>query len=220
MPIRPGSASRPFGKKNACPPRSFGERPEDFCEKNVSTFPGPSAWSTPWSVFTKPVHGHKTRPLHKKCWRLLWEYVNPISRPQNSGPKNYRNFSTDRRVEIEVNTGPFQLDTLKEGFCGVETRFASGLGDFSVRATPVFLCLHRCPPPARSAVGTFVALIIFIVAAVLVKTPWWFAIIYPPMVVLAEYAGGIFRIDDNGFVLLSKAALLSGLMVRRVFGSW
>jgi len=57
-------------------------------------------------------------------------------------------------------------------------------------------------------------LIIFIVASVIVETPWWFAIIYPPLVVLAEYAGGIFRIDDNGLMCLVP------LLMTYVFLPW
>jgi len=33
-------------------------------------------------------------------------------------------------------------------------------------------------------------------------TPWWFCLVYPPIIVFAEFAGGVVRIDDNGLMLI------------------
>merc|ERR1711972_722644 len=66
----------------------------------------------------------------------------------------------------------------------------------------------------RSAVGMVVAFIIFLICVFLFDTPWWFVLIYPEMVVAAEYAGGIFRIDDNGLMLLIP------LLMTYVFLPW
>lgn len=67
---------------------------------------------------------------------------------------------------------------------------------------------------SRSVLGAIVALIIFIVSCYTVHTPWWFCLIYPEMIVLAEYAGAILRVDDNGLMLLLP------LLMTYVFLPW
>jgi len=67
---------------------------------------------------------------------------------------------------------------------------------------------------SRSIIGTMVALIIFIISYFTVDTPWWFCLIYPEMVVLSEYAGGILRVDDNGLMLILP------LLMTYVFLPW
>merc|ERR550534_41260 len=66
----------------------------------------------------------------------------------------------------------------------------------------------------RSVVGVVLSMIIFIITSFVFSTPWWFCLIYPEMIVLAEYAGGYFRIDDNGLMLLIP------LLMTYVFIPW
>jgi len=67
---------------------------------------------------------------------------------------------------------------------------------------------------SRSFVGGMAALIIFVISCFTVDTPWWFCLIYPEMIVLAEYAGGVLRVDDNGLMLILP------LLMTYVFLPW
>jgi len=66
----------------------------------------------------------------------------------------------------------------------------------------------------RSFLGAIVALVIFVISYFTVDTPWWFSLIYPEMIVIAEYGGGVLRIDDNGLMLLLP------LLMTYVFLPW
>jgi len=66
----------------------------------------------------------------------------------------------------------------------------------------------------RSCIGASVALVIFVISYFAVDTPWWFSLLYPEMIVLAEYGGGVLRIDDNGLMLLLP------LLMTYVFLPW
>jgi len=103
---------------------------------------------------------------------------------------------------------------------------ASTFEDKAWIGAPIIWCLGAVDPligelkqrkwgvVSRSIVGTIVALIIFIISFFTVETPWWFSLIYPEMVVLAEYAGGILRVDDNGLMLILP------LLMTYVFLPW
>jgi len=55
----------------------------------------------------------------------------------------------------------------------------------------------------RSLVGCLFCAIIFATCTIVgLETPWWFCLVYPPIIVFAEFAGGVVRIDDNGLMLI------------------
>jgi len=67
----------------------------------------------------------------------------------------------------------------------------------------------------RSLIGCMMCATIFIVSTLNgLGTPWWFSLVYPPIIVFAEFAGGLVRIDDNGLMLIVP------LLMTYVFLPW
>jgi len=67
----------------------------------------------------------------------------------------------------------------------------------------------------RSLIGCLMCATIFIVCTLNgLGTPWWFSLVYPPIIVLSEFAGGLVRIDDNGLMLIVP------LLMTYVFLPW
>jgi len=67
----------------------------------------------------------------------------------------------------------------------------------------------------RSLVGCLLCAAIFAICTLKgLGTPWWFCLVYPPIIVFAEFAGGVVRIDDNGLMLIVP------LLMTYVFLPW
>jgi len=67
----------------------------------------------------------------------------------------------------------------------------------------------------RSLIGCLLCATIFAVCHLIgLGTPLWFCIVYPPIIVFAEFAGSVVRIDDNGLMLIVP------LLMTYVFLPW
>lgn len=67
----------------------------------------------------------------------------------------------------------------------------------------------------RSLIGCLLCATIFAVCTLIgLGTPWWFCLVYPPIIVFAEFAGSVVRIDDNGLMLIVP------LLMTYVFLPW
>jgi len=67
----------------------------------------------------------------------------------------------------------------------------------------------------RSLVGCLLCAAIFASCTLTgLGTPWWFCLVYPPIIVFAEFAGSVVRIDDNGLMLIVP------LLMTYVFLPW
>jgi len=67
----------------------------------------------------------------------------------------------------------------------------------------------------RSILGCFLSAAIFATCTMKgLGTPWWFSLVYPPVIVFSEFAGGCVRIDDNGLMLIVP------LLMTYVFLPW
>jgi len=67
----------------------------------------------------------------------------------------------------------------------------------------------------RSLLGCLLCSSIFVACTLKgLGTPWWFSLVYPPIIVFSEFAGGCVRIDDNGLMLIVP------LLMTYVFLPW
>jgi len=70
-------------------------------------------------------------------------------------------------------------------------------------------------PKNRSFIGCLLCATIFAICTLTgLGTPWWFGLVYPPIIVFAEFAGSVVRIDDNGLMLIVP------LLMTYVFLPW